>query len=64
VRRRGIAVRIARIGVESSQRLGRHRWIDCVPLCCRRLIAAAKRDSPLVVRSRKAVLDNPAAPYT
>jgi transposase len=27
VRRRGIAVRIARKGVESSKRLGRHRWI-------------------------------------
>ncbi|TYC07386.1 transposase, partial [Micromonospora sp. MP36] len=27
VRRRGIAVRIARKGVESSTRLGRHRWI-------------------------------------
>ena len=27
VRRRGIAVRIARKGVESSQRLGRYRWI-------------------------------------
>lgn len=27
VRRRGIAVRIARKGVDSSQRLGRHRWI-------------------------------------
>lgn len=27
VRRRGIGVRIARKGVESSQRLGRHRWI-------------------------------------
>lgn len=27
VRRRGIAVRIARKGVESSERLGRHRWI-------------------------------------
>lgn len=27
VRRRGIVVRIARKGVESSQRLGRHRWI-------------------------------------
>lgn len=27
VRRRGITVRIARKGVESSQRLGRHRWI-------------------------------------
>jgi transposase len=27
VRRRGIAVRIARKGVESSQRLGRHRWV-------------------------------------
>jgi transposase len=27
VQRRGIAVRIARKGVESSQRLGRHRWI-------------------------------------
>jgi hypothetical protein len=26
VRRRGIAVRIARKGVESSQRPGRHRW--------------------------------------
>jgi transposase len=27
VRARGITVRIARKGVESSQRLGRHRWI-------------------------------------
>lgn len=27
VRRRGIGVRIARKGVESSQRLGRYRWI-------------------------------------
>ncbi len=27
VRRRGIGVRIARKGVESSERLGRHRWI-------------------------------------
>ena len=27
VRRRGITVRIARKGVESSARLGRHRWI-------------------------------------
>jgi transposase len=27
IRRRGITVRIARKGVESSQRLGRHRWI-------------------------------------
>lgn len=27
VRRRGIAVRIARKGVESSTRLGRHRWV-------------------------------------
>jgi transposase len=27
VRRRGIAVRIARKGIESSQRLGQHRWI-------------------------------------
>ncbi len=27
VRRRGITVRIARKGVESSTRLGRHRWI-------------------------------------
>lgn len=27
VARRGITVRIARKGVESSQRLGRHRWI-------------------------------------
>jgi transposase len=27
VRRRGIKVRIARKGVESSDRLGRHRWI-------------------------------------
>jgi transposase len=26
LRRRGIAPRIARRGVESSQRLGRHRW--------------------------------------
>lgn len=27
IRRRGIAVRIARKGVESSTRLGRHRWV-------------------------------------
>lgn len=27
VRRRGIGVRIARKGIESSKRLGRHRWI-------------------------------------
>jgi hypothetical protein len=27
VRRRGITVRIARKAVESSQRLGRHRWV-------------------------------------
>ena len=27
LRRRGIAARIARIGRDSSQRLGRHRWI-------------------------------------
>jgi transposase len=27
VRDRGIAVRIARKGIESSQRLGRHRWV-------------------------------------
>jgi transposase len=27
IRRRGITVRIARKGVESSHRLGRHRWI-------------------------------------
>src|SRR5439155_11493290 len=27
IRRRGITVRIARKGVESSTRLGRHRWI-------------------------------------
>jgi transposase len=27
VRRRGITVRIARKGIESSQRLGQHRWI-------------------------------------
>ena len=27
VRARGITVRIARKGIESSQRLGRHRWI-------------------------------------
>ena len=27
ISRRGIAVRIARKGVESSQKLGRHRWI-------------------------------------
>lgn len=26
-RRRGIAPRIARRGIESSQRLGRHRWV-------------------------------------
>lgn len=25
--RRGITARIARIGIESSQRLGRHRWV-------------------------------------
>ena len=27
IRARGIAVRIARKGIESSQRLGRHRWV-------------------------------------
>lgn len=27
LRRRGIAARIARPGVESKQRLGRHRWV-------------------------------------
>lgn len=27
VRQRGIAVRIARKGIESSERLGRHRWV-------------------------------------
>jgi len=27
LRRRGITARIARIGVKSSQRLGRHRWV-------------------------------------
>jgi hypothetical protein len=27
IRRRGITVRIARKGIESNQRLGRHRWI-------------------------------------
>lgn len=27
IRRRGIAVRITHKGIESSQRLGRHRWI-------------------------------------
>jgi IS5 family transposase len=35
VRRRGIKVRIARKGVESSTRLGRHRWI--VESCLSRL---------------------------
>ncbi len=27
LRRRGITARIARIGIDSSQRLGRHRWV-------------------------------------
>lgn len=27
LRRRGITARIARIGIESSQRLGQHRWV-------------------------------------
>jgi transposase len=27
VRRRGIAVRIARRGIESSEKLGKHRWV-------------------------------------
>ena len=27
LRRRGIACRIARIGIESSEKLGRHRWV-------------------------------------
>ena len=27
LRRRGIAARIARIGRDNSQRLGRHRWV-------------------------------------
>ncbi len=27
IRRRGMAVRIARKGIESTERLGRHRWV-------------------------------------
>jgi transposase len=27
LRRRGITARIARIGIDSSERLGRHRWV-------------------------------------
>jgi IS5 family transposase len=36
VRRRGIGVRIARKGIESSKRLGRHRWVveSCLSWLC------------------------------
>ena len=42
LRRRGITARIARREIESSQRLGRHRWsafllLACAMVCCNRL---------------------------
>ncbi|WP_373319796.1 hypothetical protein [Rugosimonospora africana] len=44
---RGIAVRIARKGIESSERLGRHRWIveSCLSWlqCNRRLVRCYER---------------------
>jgi hypothetical protein len=47
--RRGIKVRIARRGIESSQRLGRHRWKAERSIAwlagCRRLGVRHERDS-------------------
>jgi hypothetical protein len=52
--RRGIKVRIARCGVESSQRLGRHRWKAERSIAwlagCRRLRICYDQDSERVVR--------------
>jgi transposase len=49
LRRRGITARIARRGIESSQRLGRHRWKVERALswlsCYRRLAVRWDRDS-------------------
>src|SRR5829696_3963015 len=49
LRRRGIKVRIARRGIESSQRLGRHRWKAERSIAwlagCRRLRIRYDRDS-------------------
>jgi transposase len=49
LRRRGITARIARRGIESSQRLGRHRWRVERALswlsCYRRLAVRWDRDS-------------------
>jgi transposase len=53
LRRRGIAPRIARRGVESSERLGRHRWIVERSLAwllgCRRLGVRYERRSDLLL---------------
>lgn len=47
LRKRGIKVRIARRGVESSERLGRWRWVVERTLswiaCCRRLVVRYER---------------------
>jgi transposase len=47
LRRRGIKARIARRGIESSERLGRHRWVVERTLswlaCCRRLVIRYER---------------------
>jgi transposase len=47
LRQRGIKERIARRGVDSSERLGRHRWVVKRPLawlsCCRRLCVRYER---------------------
>jgi IS5 family transposase len=52
LRRRGISPRIARRGVESNRRLGRHRWkverTLAWPLGCRRLTLRYKRRADLL----------------
>jgi Transposase DDE domain len=46
LRRRGITARIARRGIESSTRLGRHRWrVERALSCYRRLAIRWDRDS-------------------
>ena len=48
VRRRGMAVRIARKGIESAERLGRHRWVIertmCAAKAACRIPGSAGRD--------------------
>ena len=52
LRRRGISPRIARRGIESSTRLGRHRWKDRRSLAwllgCRRLTVRYERRADLL----------------